>query len=115
MNLTYIADHYAVSPQILPSDITELKDSDFVAVVCNRPDGEDEGQPTAKQIEDEAAKAGLAFIHLPMTGPMMTHEQLDELEGFLEKNQGKVFSYCRSGNRSSIMYQALQQKIASQQ
>jgi len=110
MNLTYIADHYAVSPQIQIADVATLKQSDFLAIVCNRPDGEDLGQPNASEISAAAQAQEMSFIHLPMTGPMMTPEQLDQLEVFLDENDGKVLAYCRSGNRSNIMYAALLEK-----
>jgi len=114
MNITYVADQYAVSPQIQTTDIDALKESGFVAIVCNRPDGEDSGQPTAAEISAQANAQGLSFIHLPMNGPMMSVEQLDDLDAFLNANPGKVFSYCRSGNRSNIMYQALLEKKAAE-
>ena len=110
MNPTFIVDHYAVSPQIQSDDVATLKQSGFVAIVCNRPDGEDVDQPTAAQICAAAKEQNMPFIHLPMNGPMMTHEQLEQLDVFLNDNEGKVFSYCRSGNRSNIMYQALLEK-----
>ena len=114
MNLTYIADHYAVSPQIQIEDVATLKESGFIAIVCNRPDGEDDGQPSFAQISAEAKANGMGYIHLPMSGPIMTHDQLEQLEVFLDDNDGKVFSYCRSGNRSSIMYAALLEKCKSE-
>lgn len=107
MGFTFLTDSFAVSAQILPEVIGELPGQGFVAVVCNRPDGEDEGQPLAKDIEAACVAAGLEFMHLPMVGPNFTADDVAGLQSMMEK--GKVLSYCRSGNRSAILWKAAHQ------
>ena len=104
MNSTFIADNYAVSPQIAIADIAEIKKAGFVGLVINRPDGEEAGQPTAAEIDAEAKAQDLPFIWLPMNGPNMSLEQVDTLDEFIEAHSGNIFAFCRSGNRSSIIY-----------
>lgn len=106
MSITFLTDSFAVSPQISLADVVLLREQGFVAVVCNRPDNEDPGQPTATDIKAACDEAGLAFAHIPMNGPQYSADDLKALKAMMEK--GKTFAYCRSGNRSSILWNASQ-------
>ena len=37
----------SVSPQIAPGDMAEIAAQGFKAIICNRPDGEEAGQPSS--------------------------------------------------------------------
>lgn len=92
-----------VSGQIQPADVAQLKESGVTMVVCNRPDGEEAGQPTAAEIERAAEEAGLQFRHVPIIrgiGPA----DVEMVQDALEAAEGKVLLYCRSGNRSSLAW-----------
>jgi uncharacterized protein (TIGR01244 family) len=45
MNIKWIDDRFSVSPQVVPADLAAIKAAGFVAIINNRPDGEEEGQP----------------------------------------------------------------------
>jgi uncharacterized protein (TIGR01244 family) len=92
-----------VSGQIQPADVAALKESGVTMIVCNRPDGEEPGQPTAAEIERSAQEAGLQFRHVPIIrgiGP----SDVEMVQEALEAADGKVLLYCRSGNRSSLAW-----------
>jgi uncharacterized protein (TIGR01244 family) len=92
-----------VSGQIQPADVAPLKESGVSMIICNRPDGEDPGQPTAAEIERAAEQAGLQFRHVPIIrgiGP----SDVEAVQEALEAAEGKVLLYCRSGNRSSLTW-----------
>lgn len=105
MNATQLANNYWVAPQISLDDVAEAKAQGFEAIVCNRPDGEAADQPPAADIQSAAEAAGLKFYMLPMNGPVFSAEQAETLRSVLQQND-KVLGYCRSGNRSSILYRA---------
>ena len=42
MDLKRITPTLSVSPQIAPDDMASLKAAGFSAIICNRPDGEDD-------------------------------------------------------------------------
>lgn len=107
MNLTQLSANYWVSPQITAGDVREAQQEGFSAIVCNRPDGEAQDQPPAAEIRAACERAGLQFVELPMVGPNCTREMVDRLQQLLAGTD-KVLAYCRSGNRSSILYQATQ-------
>ncbi|MCL4675300.1 MAG: hypothetical protein KJZ59_04565, partial [Pararhodobacter sp.] len=56
----------SVSPQIKLEDAHELARLGFKSIISNRPDGEENGQPTADMICMAAEAAGLEFRHIPV-------------------------------------------------
>ena len=55
MEYRQITDDYAVSGQITPEDIAAIKAAGFRSIICNRPDDEQPGQPSAAEIAVAAA------------------------------------------------------------
>lgn len=105
MNPTQLDSNYWVSPQITVEDVAEAKNQGFDTIVCNRPDGEAGDQTPAADIARAAADQGIKFVELPMRGPNYTPEQVETLSALLD-SRDKVLGYCRTGNRSSILYRA---------
>jgi uncharacterized protein (TIGR01244 family) len=66
-----------VSYQISPEDLPSIASAGFKAVVCNRPDGEEPGQPTVAEIRAAAEREGLAFHHLPTSSGIFPPEVID--------------------------------------
>src|SRR3546814_4759693 len=61
MTIRSLTPALSVSPQIDPADVVALAASGFRSIVCNRPDGEEAGQPTAAAIA-AAAEIGRAHV-----------------------------------------------------
>ena len=99
-------DGYAVSAQIQVDDVAALADAGFVALVCNRPDDEDPGQPSAEEIRSACRDAGIAFHHVPVTGGYLSAEAVLLHKSIIESADGPVLGYCRSGQRSAMIYEA---------
>jgi uncharacterized protein (TIGR01244 family) len=106
MNFSQIADNYAVAPQIAPDDVAVLAEQGFVAIICNRPDDEDSGQPTAAEISAACDAAGLAFHHIPVSGMPVASEVIQEQHRLIADSGGPVLGYCRSGQRSQFIWAA---------
>lgn len=105
MNVTQIAENYWVSPQLELSDIAAAAEAGYEVIMCNRPDGEAPDQPSSESIKAAAEAANLAFVYLPMQGPVFTEDYVAQVKQLNADNK-KVLAYCRSGNRSSILYNA---------
>jgi uncharacterized protein (TIGR01244 family) len=93
-----------VSGQIAPSDVAHLKAQGVTMIVNNRPDDEDVGQPTSAQIEAAAREAGIDYRHVPITrgiGPADVEAMRSAIH---EAGEGKLFAFCRSGNRSALAW-----------
>jgi len=105
MNWTQISDNYWVSPQIDEAQVTQAKEFGIEAIVCNRPDNEGPDQISSELIEAACNQNRLDFIYLPMQGPNFTPEYVAKVKQLVDENK-KVLAYCRSGNRSSILFKA---------
>ncbi|WP_375392135.1 TIGR01244 family sulfur transferase [uncultured Sphingomonas sp.] len=97
-------DRVAVAPQIDPEDMAAIKAAGFVAVVNNRPDDEEPGQPGGEAIRAAAAAAGLGYQAIPVTHAGFSHPQLDAMAAALAAADGPVLAYCRSGTRSCNLW-----------
>ncbi len=106
MDLHRFSEHYAVTAQILPEEVEHLAAAGFVTVICNRPDNEEPGQPTAKEIRKACEAAGLAFYHVPVHGMPLLQEMVEEQHRIVDESDGPVLAYCRSGQRSALIFQA---------
>ncbi len=104
MDIRRIDDRISVSPQITADDIPAIKAAGFVAIVNNRPDGEEHDQPTGDAIERAATAAGLGYHAIPITHAGFGHPQLDAMATVLNVTDGPVFAYCRSGTRSCNLW-----------
>lgn len=104
MQIRRINDQLSVSPQITADDVATLKAQGFTAIVNNRPDGEEAGQPGSDAIAAAAAAAGLAYHAIPITHAGFSHPQLDAMAAVLDAADGPIFAYCRSGTRSCNLW-----------
>lgn len=108
MDIRPVTENYSVSDQILPSDIGEIKAAGFRSIVCNRPDGEAADQPAFSEVAAEAERQGLAIRHIPI-GPMgVTPDAVAAMVDALDEMDGPMLGYCRSGARSTAVFQQAQ-------
>lgn len=110
MDIRKIDDDYSVSGQIVPADIAEIKAAGYRSIICNRPDDEQPGQPTAQEIAVAAAAADLIFRHVPFVGGQMTDDDVRKMAEALDEIPGPVFAFCRSGARSTNIYAAVKEQ-----
>lgn len=108
MTMTKLADDFAVSPQITVGDIPVIKAAGFQTIICNRPDGESADQTNFEDIETAAKEAGLAIHYIPVAG-IMRREDVVDFSVALQQATGPVLAYCRSGARSTGLWELSQQ------
>jgi uncharacterized protein (TIGR01244 family) len=99
-----VDDSISVAPQIQPEDIAGIKAAGFVAVVNNRPDGEQDGQPEGDTIHAAALAAGLTYAAIPIGHAGFGHPQVQAMVDLLEGADGPVLAFCRSGTRSCNLW-----------
>ncbi|WP_033919369.1 TIGR01244 family sulfur transferase [Sphingomonas sp. 37zxx] len=104
MHLRRIDDSISVSPQIAPQDMAALAAQGFVAVINNRPDDEEPGQPGSAEMHAAATAAGLGYTAIPITHAGFSHPQIDAMAQALAAADGPVLAYCRSGTRSCNLW-----------
>ncbi|MDG2107200.1 MAG: TIGR01244 family sulfur transferase [Woeseiaceae bacterium] len=106
INILRIADNYAVATQIFPDDLAEIIAAGYRVVICNRPDHEELDQPTVDTISAECRKVGISFHHIPISILPIAYEAIQEQRRIIDECDGPVLAYCRSGQRSAIIWQA---------
>ena len=100
----HLTSRVSVAAQIDPADIPAIKAAGFVAVVNNRPDGEEPGQPSGDAVRAAAEDHGLAYTAVPVTQAGFSHPQLDAMATAIAQAGGPVLAYCRSGTRSCNLW-----------
>jgi uncharacterized protein (TIGR01244 family) len=105
-----VTPEFAVAGQLELADIARAAAEGYKVIVCNRPEGEDPGQPTEGEIIAATKAAGLAYKGLPYTG-QTPPGVVGETAQLLEARNGPVLAYCRTGKRS-IMAWALAQALS---
>lgn len=106
-----IDDTILVSPQIGPADLAEAAELGVTLVINNRPEGEEAGQPSGDAIAAAAEDAGVSYAAIPVTQAGFSHPQVDAMVSALEKANGPVLAYCRSGTRSTFLWALARAKM----
>lgn len=106
MSVYRLSEACAVAGQIQPADVEAIAADGFTTIVCNRPDNEDFGQPAASDIAAACATHGVAFHHIPIDRSGLTMQMVEEFTQVVEESTGPVLAYCRSGQRSAVIWQA---------
>jgi len=96
-------DTTLVGGQIWPDDIPAIAALGVTAIVNNRPDGEEPGQPANAEIEAAARAAGVDYRHIPVAGGFPP-EQVAAMAGAIEQTGGELLAFCRSGARSAHLW-----------
>ena len=97
-------DKTLVSGQIHPDDVPALKKLGVTLIVNNRPDNEDVGQPEGDDIEKAAKAAGIEYRHVPIARGLGPSDVEAMREAMHALKEGKLFAFCRSGNRSTLAW-----------
>ncbi|MBL4807995.1 MAG: TIGR01244 family phosphatase [Rhodobacteraceae bacterium] len=108
MRVKEIQENFLVTSQITIADVADAKAAGFHTIICNRPDNESAGQPSANQIGRAAKKAGLKFFYVPMSHGGTAPETVPNFRKAVAAENGKILAYCRSGNRSSMLWRMAQ-------
>jgi len=103
MQIEQLTKQVSVSGQITVEDVQNFVDQGVQLLVCNRPDGEDEGQTEYKLIEAEAERLGLTFRLLAFSSYQIKPENRDEFIKLIQTRQ-RIHCYCRSGSRSKRLW-----------
>ena len=109
--LRKIDDTIFVSPQIGPGDLAQAAALGVRSVINNRPDEEEPGQPEGAAIGAAAEVAGLAYAAIPVTHAGFSHAQVDAMVQALERADGPVLAYCKSGTRSTFLWALARAKM----
>ena len=102
-NVKPLADDVCVSAFVPPEKLADLAPN-FRAIINNRPDAEEPGQPTSAEIEAEARRLGLDYLHLPVVPGKITDGQAENFGEAIARRKGPVLAFCRTGTRSATLW-----------
>lgn len=98
-----LADDLAVCAFVPPEKLAELA-SEFRTIINNRPDAEEPGQPSSAEIEAEARRLGLDYVHIPVVPGQVSDEQVAVFGKALHGSHGPVLAFCKSGRRAATLW-----------
>ena len=104
MEVKSLNANISVSPQISAAEVAEIAERGFKSIICNRPDGEEQGQPSSEEIGAAARTHGLGFAYVPAISGAMTPSDGEAMARALASLPAPVLAYCRSGARSTKLY-----------
>lgn len=108
MQIYKVTDDFSLAGQISVSDVAQIKAMGFKTIMCNRPDGEEFGQPSAEIIKNAADAHEMKFFMVPMGRTGISNELLADFRAVINGDHGPVFAYCRTGNRCGMLWNASQ-------
>ena len=105
-----LSDNVFASPQICADDIAQAAALGIAMVINNRPEGEEDDQTPGAEIEAAAHAAGMEYVAIPIALPALTDVHVSAMCESLDRAAGPVLAYCRSGNRSTLLWALAQAK-----
>jgi uncharacterized protein (TIGR01244 family) len=106
MDFRQIAADFSVAGQIEIEDITTLRSAGFKSIICNRPDHEDTSQMSADMLRTAVLAAGMEHRFIPVSGTYgASDENVEATIAALDELPRPILAYCRSGARSTNLYQ----------
>lgn len=75
-------------------------------VINNRPNGEEEGQPTSDDVAEWAARLGLEYAYVPLAPKTLDEIAVRDFGMAREAVPGRGLAFCRSGTRSCMLWAA---------
>lgn len=99
-----ISDRLYVGPQLTAEDIGNARAQGYAAIINNRPDGEEPGQPTAAENGSVAKREGLGYSHIPVAPGHISAGQVRGFQKALTEAEGSVLAHCKTGTRSATLY-----------
>ena len=106
MDITQIDENFSATAQIQPQDVATLAAAGFKSIVCNRADGESEGQPTFAAIAAAAAENSLECCHLPVIPGQISDADAAAFIQHTDELPRPILGFCGSGMRASTLWAA---------
>ena len=104
MQIVTVSPNFMVGPQLVASDLETAAAKGIKTIINNRPDNEGPGQPPSADLAKAAASAGLAYVHMPVTGPGLTDEKASEFDRVCSGASGPILGFCASGTRAIALW-----------
>jgi len=104
LSVQELDDGIYVAGQLQASDILDLANFGIVALICNRPDDEEAGQPAFAHIKQAAEACGMQVHYIPVVSGAIEPRHIADMAAALQQSPRPLLMYCRSGSRSKHLY-----------
>lgn len=98
-----LSDDISVCAFVPPEQLPRVA-GQFRTIINNRRDAEEPGQPSSAEIEAEARRLGLDYVHIPVVPGQVSDEQVAEFGRALSGKPGPVLAFCKSGTRAATLW-----------
>lgn len=105
MSIRYLTKDFAVTSQVAPELVPELRDAGIATIICNRPDGEGEDQPAFTAVAAQAARCGMHARYLPVVMGKIGPDDVEAFAALIADVPKPVVAYCRTGLRAETLWQ----------
>lgn len=99
--VVHLHANIAVSEQLRPEELPELRDRGFTTIIDLRPDGEAVGQTPSTVMASSARANRMEFVYVPVPHGAIADSAVAALDKALSQRSGEVLLYCRSGKRAA--------------
>lgn len=113
MPFKQISPVFSVSGQLSLDDVRDAAAQGFKTIICNRPDDEEAGQLASKIVQEKAELLGMKFAYIPVLSSGVTASDGAKMHAALDREPTPALAYCRSGARSSKVFELAQQSLVT--
>lgn len=105
LDIVHITPEFAIGPQLSVEDFVQLRSAGFASVLNARPDDEVGEYLLSDAAARIAADLGLGYAHSPTEGhEIFETEIIDRFENALIELPKPIFSHCKTGTRSAMLW-----------
>lgn len=105
-----MTDQVNFTGQLYPEHLPEVAQKGFKSVINNRPDFEGGNeQPTSAQLEEAARNTGIDYVFQPVVAGQISQLDVESFARHYHELPKPILMFCRTGNRSSNLYQLAKQ------
>ena len=99
-----LSEKVSVSGNMNTQKFESLMHDGFKSVIVNRPDQEDGNQVSVSQLRNIAEKSNISVIYQPVQSGKITATDVQEFAKYYNELPKPILMICRSGTRSSSLY-----------
>lgn len=104
MEIKTLTPELSVAGQIQLGDLPNIASAGYRTLICNRPDGEGNDQPSFAELAEAARAVGLTMHYLPAESGKVSDQQGQQFGRVLADSAKPVLAFCRTGMRSTTMW-----------
>ena len=105
MRVLELAPQVFVTGQLYEHDVRLAAKQGVRTIMNNRPDGEAPGQPLSADLARVAEELGITYVYHPIVLRSVTREDVEEYGRVCEGLDRPLLIFCRSGARSTRMWE----------